>query len=42
MMILSTGQRNRIALFKAVMMQEEAVQVRKLLDERCPQHRMKA
>lgn len=38
---LSTGQRNRIGLYKAVMAPEETEQVRKLLNERCPQRKKK-
>ena len=36
---LSTVQRNRIALYKAVMTSEELERVRGILKERCPQHR---
>ena len=39
--ILSTGHRNKIILYKAVMTGEEAGQIRKLLNDRCPQHRIK-
>ena len=39
---LSTGSRNMVSLYKTVMTPEEAKQVRKLLEERCPQRRGKA
>lgn len=39
---LSTGQRNRIGLYKTVMTLEETEQVRRLLHERCPQRKTKA
>ena len=38
--ILSTGHRNKILLYKTVMTGEEAGQVRKLLNDRCPQHKI--
>lgn len=39
---LSTGQRNRVGLYKAVMTPEETEQVRRLLHERCPQRKRRA
>ena len=36
---LSTGQRNRLGLYKAIMTEEEIGRVRVLLKERCPQHK---
>ena len=38
---LSTGQRNRIGLYKAAMAPEEVGQVRELLKERCPQRKIR-
>ena len=40
--VLSTGRKNRLFLYKAIMTQEEVGQVQKLLGERCPQHKTKA
>ncbi len=37
--ILSTGQRNRLGLYKAIMTDDEIGRVRTLLKERCPQSR---
>ena len=36
---LSTGQRNRLGLYKAIMTGDEIRSVRALLKERCPQHK---
>ena len=36
---LSTGQRNRLGLFKAIMTDDDVVRVRTLLRERCPQRK---
>ena len=36
---LSTGQRNRLGLYKAIMTGDEIRSVRALLKERCPQSR---
>ncbi|MBR5379938.1 MAG: hypothetical protein IK140_05340 [Clostridia bacterium] len=39
---LSTGQKNRTGLFKAIMTPEEEKNVRELLKERCPQRRRRS
>jgi hypothetical protein len=39
---LSTGQKNRISLFKAIMTSEEEKTARELLKERCPQRRRRS
>ena len=39
---LSTGQKNRISLFKAIMTPEEEKTARELLKERCPQRRRRS
>ena len=36
---LSTGQRNRLGMYKAIMTEDEVVRVRALLKERCPQRK---
>ena len=38
MILLATGQKNRISLYKTVMTPDQLESVRKLLNERCPQH----
>ncbi|MBQ6529258.1 MAG: hypothetical protein IJI38_12095 [Clostridia bacterium] len=38
MILLATGQKNRIGLYKTVMTPDQLESVRKLLNERCPQH----
>ena len=42
MITLSTGQRNKVNLYHVVMTPEEAEQVLRLLNERCPQRKTKA
>jgi hypothetical protein len=39
LILLSTGQKNRVALYKAVMTPDQTERTRKLLNERCPQRR---